>query len=237
MKEEIKIIPKQKYIDGGAELLQKSEGMTDPYITEIDGGKFIVNPKVFNPDVFFSSKWFAKNIPNMVKGDKDFLEVGSGTGIVSVKVAESNPDLSVVSTDISPFATKNTLENIILHNLYDRIYVSSGDVFDGIRSLNRKFDTIFWSMPFSYLPPGTAISIQESQVHDPGYRAINKFFTEANEFLNIKGKLLIGFSSDIGHVELLHEFAKKNGFKLELKMLEKGKEKDVVNMEIWEARY
>ncbi len=231
-----KITPKNEYIEGTADLLKKAEEKKEPYVAEIDGEKFIIYPNVFNPEVFFSSKWFAKNISGMVKSDADFLEVGCGTGIVSIKVAEANPNLSVISTDINPFATKNTEENIKSHNLSERLNAYQGDVFDGIKSLNRKYDTIFWAMPFGYLPPDTAISIQESQVHDPGYRAIEKFFAEANELLKDKGRLLIGFSSDIGHPELLKELAQKYGFSLDLKNSEKGTEKDEVSMEIWEAK-
>lgn len=229
------VAPKYKYLEGTANLLKKEEKITKPHYTSIGKNKLVVFPRVFNPDIFFSSKWFARRIPEIVKGEQDFLEIGCGTGIVSIMTALSDLRQSIVASDISKDAVKNVEENVRLHHLQKRVAVFQGDVFDGL-PLRRKFDTIFWALPFGYAEPGTLLSPYEAQVHDAGYTYIQKFFAEAAQFLKPSGRLLVGFSSDIGHLKLLRKIAQESGFALKRKEKCKGMEKDQVSMEIWEAR-
>jgi methylase of polypeptide subunit release factors len=91
-------------------------------------------------------------------------------------------------------------------------------------------------MPFGYIPIETPISVYEAQVHDPGYRAIGKFFTEARSYLKPGGRLLIGFSSDIGNVDEITRLATANRFSFTLLESTKGMEHEPVSMEIWESR-
>ena len=76
------------------------------------------------------------------------------------------------------------------------------------------FDSIFWSLPFGYLDPGAKLNFEEMQVFDPGYRAIRKFFQTAKSHLKPSGKLFVGFSSDLGHKDLLIDLAKEFSLKL-----------------------
>lgn len=71
------------------------------------------------------------------------------------------------------------------------------------------FDSIFWALPFGFLDPGTPITMEEAQVFDPGYRAIRKLIQTAKQRLLPGGKLLLGFSSDLGHYELLWSIAQE----------------------------
>jgi methylase of polypeptide subunit release factors len=142
----------------------------------------------------------------------------------------------VVSTDINPFASENTKFNAEKLGIGDRIEITTGDVLDGVAS-DKKFDSIFWALPFGFLDPGTEVTMEEMQVFDPGYRAVRKFFNTAKNFLKPNGQLLIGFSSDLGNQELLEELAKQAGLEIETVAEKEIQEKDTLKFELLKGVY
>jgi methylase of polypeptide subunit release factors len=226
------INPKSQFIDSTRELINTP---TASDTISIDGLTFQTHPEVFNPNIFFSSVWFAREVAQLVQYEKTFIEVGCGTGIVSILVASKSPELEVYSTDINPHAEILTRQNTEVNGASERIRVYCGDVLDAIPR-NIQANSIFWSMPFGFLPPEEYMEGRDIQVFDPGYRAIRKFFADAPKHLVDDGRLLIGFSKDIGHYELLESIAIEHHFSLKLLTQTKGVEKDSVSMEIYEAK-
>lgn len=226
------INPKDNFINATRGLVNKTEISEEFFIT---GLTIAIHPEVFNPKIFFSSEWFAEEIAQLIKTEKVFIEVGCGTGIVSIKSAKENLDLRIFSTDINLYAVDMTNLNAQKNGVGDRITVFSGDVLDSI-PIDVKADSIFWSMPFGYLDSKENIHGRDTQVFDPGYRAIRKFFITAEKFLKSNSRLLIGFSSDIGHFELLDAITRECGYSLSLITKTIGIEKDPVSIEIYEAR-
>lgn len=99
---------------------------------------------------------------------------------------------------------------------------------------------IFWAIPFGYLPKNKKINILEKAVFNPGYKSMRKFVKESKNHLNENGRILIGFSRDIGDFRLLEKICKVNGFLIELVSKTKISEgKNKVGMEIYElmAKY
>ncbi len=226
------INPKQQFVDGTRQMLALSNDSKEVELLDIS---ITTDPEVFNPDVFFSSQWFAEEITKLVKNEGILIEVGCGTGIVSIKAAKENPNLEVYSTDIIEKAKELTAFNAEKNNVGQRIHAYSGDVLDSIPKKLRA-DSIFWAMPFGYLVPEEEMKGKDTQVFDPGYRAIRKFFKDARNYLKDTGRLLIGFSVDIGHFDLLEEIIKENNFSIKLLNKTSGVEKDSVSMEIWEVK-
>lgn len=224
--------PKKQFIDSTRELIGATNAPQDVVISGIS---ITTDPEVFNPTIFFSSEWFAEQVSNLVKNEGVLIEVGCGTGIVSIKSAKINPSLKVYDTDINTKAAELTKLNAEKNAVSERVYSYSGDVLDAIPE-SIKADSIFWAMPFGYLEPEEVLTGRDTQTFDPGYRAIKKFFESAKNHLKESGRLLIGFSIDIGHFDLLEKIAAQNGFTLKLLEQTKGIEKDSVSMEIYEAR-
>ncbi|MEI7720285.1 MAG: GTP cyclohydrolase II [bacterium] len=227
--------PKEAGIEQTRTFLQQSKH-TDWDKAVVDGKEFSIHPAVFNSSSFASTAWFASVVKEQVQDQKDFCEVGCGAGVESCLVALANPDMQVVSTDINPFASENTKFNAEKLGVGDRIEITTGDVLDGVAS-DKKFDSIFWALPFGFLDPGTEVSMEEMQVFDPGYRAVRKFFNTAKNFLKPNGQLLIGFSSDLGNQELLEELAKQAGLKIDTVAEKEIQEKDTLKFELLRGIY
>lgn len=79
---------KKKYFEGKEreatkEYIKKIEKETkDKYNVEILGKKFVVFPDVFSPKYFRDPEFFVKELP--IKNGETFLEIGCGTGIISI---------------------------------------------------------------------------------------------------------------------------------------------------------
>lgn len=204
--------------------------------TIVENKEFSIHPAVFNSSSFPSTAWFSSVVKKQVKGQGDFCEVGCGAGVESCLIALDNPNMKIVSTDINAFASENTKFNADRLGVGNMIEVTNGDVLDGVPS-NKKFDSIFWALPFGFLDPGTNVTLEEMQVFDPGYRAIRKFFKTAKDFLKPGGQLLIGFSSDLGNLELLEDLCKQADLKISTIAETEIQEKELVKFELFRGVY
>lgn len=203
---------------------------------KVEGRDFFVHPKVFHSGKFPSSLWYAKIISKLVSKEEDFCEVGCGSGLTSCLVAYKNPKIRIFATDINPHAAENTEKNAVNFNVAKRIKTTTSDVLDGLKE-NNEFNTIFWALPFGFLDHGTKLSLEETQVFDPGYRAIRKFFETAKKHLRPQGRLLIGFSTELGDGDLLQKLAYE--LSLELTKIDaiRLKEEREIEFELLEGKY
>jgi release factor glutamine methyltransferase len=219
------------YLKGTDKILQDSKREKGPYSAIVLGKKFVVFPNVFSPKYFKDTEIFAKNLP--VEKGEEFLEIGSGTGIISIFVALRGAK-RVLAIDINPSAVKNTKENVRIHKLQKIIEVRKGNLYASLKK-NEKFDTIFWNTPFGLIDK-KIISNLEKSVYDPWYKSTEKFIKQASKYLKNNGRLFIGFSSTLGKLDLIKKFAREFGFKLKLVYKEKSDEFYPVYFEIFEAK-
>lgn len=227
--------PKQAGIEQTRAFLQQNQA-EDWVTVTIEGKEFVVHPAVFNPGPFPSTVWFADRVSQHLEGQKDFCEVGCGAGVITCLVAERFPEMHVVATDINPFAAETTKLNAERLGLTERIEVFSGDVLDAVPK-NKEFDSIFWALPFGFLDPGAPVNLQDMQVFDPGYRATRKFLKEARNYLKEGGSIFLGFSSDLGHEDLLHDIARDEGIVFETVAETQMQETDTITFELLKGRY
>jgi len=202
----------------------------------IKGKNFKIHPRVFHSGHFESTSWFSQKVCKRVKDNQRFCEIGNGSGVISCLVALNTPTTEIIATDINPFASENTKLNAKRLGVRSNIQTFTGDVLDSIPS-EQRFDYIFWALPFGFLDPGTDVNLEDLQVFDPGYRAIRKFFRDAKHFLMPTGKLLMGFSTDLGHPELLWELAKDANLRLEIVEETELTETGVVKFQLLSGTY
>lgn len=205
------------------------------YTTVVNGKKYVVYPKVFSPHFVLDSAWYAKHLPNQ-KG-KRVLEIGSGTGVIAITAARQNAR-SVTAVDINPEAVRNTIENAKLHNVANIVTAYRSDIFKKIPK-RQKFDTIIWNVPWGDFGRGEKLNLLRRAFFDPEYRLLRRFIFDAPKFLRPKGKLLIGFSTSVGNLEMLKKFLRQAGFVARIAAKGRfgsGHPAGAVNIEIFEAR-
>lgn len=143
-----------------------------------------------------------------------FLEVGCGTGVISVTAA-LNGCASVTALDINDKAVANTAANAERHGVSDRVRVQHSDMYTALKPEDR-FDTIFWNVPWTYVEDDFALSTDlHSAVFDPGYRGQARYIAGARRHLADGGRLLLG-TADLGDREQLDTIAEAAGARVEL---------------------
>lgn len=222
----------------GIEMVKASMLEKEPYEINICDKKFIVYPNVFSPKYFQDSSFFAEMLP--INEGESFLEIGSGTGVISI-IAAYRGASRIVATDINPTAVANTKENVSRHGFSDKIIVLEGDLY-GPFAEGQRFDTICWNFPFGD-PAGYSqkreTSMLERSLFDPNYGSFRKFVQESRIYLNENGRLLIGFSKSIGDYDKFVRILENNRFRFKVvasTIRERGLANIPASFELYEAK-
>lgn len=152
----------------------------------------------------------------MVQSGYDVLEIGTGTGLVSI--CASLKCSSVTSTDINPYAIKCAEANIKLNNR-DNITVIKSDLFDNI---NGKYDLILFNTPYLPVTDEEHIDDEYSKAWDGGENGrevIDKFLKQAPLYLKENGTIQL-VQSSLSDNEKTIQTLKKLGLKAEITAIE-----------------
>ena len=76
------------------------------------------------------------------------LELGVGTGCVSLAIAKGAPNATITGTDINPAAIVLTRENVALHGLDARVTLHEGDLFDALPDGTAAYHVICSNPPY-----------------------------------------------------------------------------------------
>lgn len=188
--------------------LAKMRTHQTPYETEVMGLPIQVLPNVWSPAYDWSSLFYVENMLN-VKG-LDFLEIGCGTGVISVFAGKAGAK-RVVAVDVNPEAVRNARLN------FERFGIVDGEAFlsDGFTNVNgRKFDVVTWNAPYHGNKPGDML---ERGCADDDYRDIRRFFLEVSIYLKPGGVVVFGFSES-GDLPLIESLIIENGFRIKKKL-------------------
>lgn len=190
-------------------ILALSQKETFPYEVTIAGHHFAVLPNVFSPKYFFDTALFAENID--ILPEEKVLEVGSGTGVLSV-IAALKGASKVIATDINPDAVMNTDFNARKHDVTETIETRLGDCYLPI-DIREKFDCIICNTPFTFTESAN-LSLLENAVFDTNYSFLRKLLVETPKHLSLSGRLILGFSATLGRKDLLDSLVQSSGLKM-----------------------
>ena len=112
-----------------------------------DGLRIVVHPGVFYPGFIGSTKHFLDYLQQKDLAGKRFLELGSGSGIISLLAARKGA--LVTSSDINPLAVENTRENAVKNDL--EVTAVQSDLFKNIPG--KDFDYIVINPPYYAVEP------------------------------------------------------------------------------------
>ncbi len=161
---------------------------------KISGFTFTVRPTVFNPRDFISSEIFAAYVKTLDLTGKYILDMGTGSGIVSIFAASKGAEC--IAADINPVAVRCIKENALQNNFSKQIAAIESDLFDSLQNTYpSKYDIIFFNPPYYKGNPSN--NFERAFKGGPNLEVINRFLEDAKNFLSPQGRLCLLVSSDM----------------------------------------
>ena len=119
-----------------------------------DGFKLIINPGVFHPRFFFSTKYFYSFINKLDLNNKECIEIGSGSGLLSLLMGKKKG--CVTTIDISNEAIENTKLNYKLNKklLPNNFKIIKSNLFENLQDV--VYDIIIINPPYFFKEPLTS---------------------------------------------------------------------------------
>ena len=150
-----------------------------------------VPPTVFHPSLFRSSRLFASYLNGIDFTGKSVLDVGCGSGILSLIAASKGAKVTAV--DINPESVRITSENAIANNLRDKIVSLKSDLFCDLPK-GSIFDTIIVNPPYY---PGLPVTIADhAWKGGNNYEYFERFGSNVDKKMGNNAEILIILSSD-----------------------------------------
>lgn len=126
------------------------------------------------------------------------LDIGTGTGAISIAMATQLPLAKVLAVDISEDALQLALYNVQANKLFERIELQKSNLFENITA-NQQFDLIISNPP--YIPIAQKEHLQQEVVqYEPhlalfsgvkGLDLANILIEQARKYLKDSGKMIL----------------------------------------------
>ena len=163
--------------------------------TRLRGLRVTVPVGVFPPRLFFSTKLVCRTVARMEVANKSFLEVGCGSGAVSLVAARHGAKATAI--DISDLACETTRQNATTNGL--SINVVESDLFTGISG---SFDVVVITPPFFRHDPSTQL---DHAFHaGANFEYFQRLFADLGDYLHENSVCLLslaeGCDVEIGQI-------------------------------------
>ncbi len=152
------------------------------------GIKVLVKKGVFHPAFFYSTKFILRSIEQLDFNNKKVLELGAGSGLISLHLAKRNA--LVTAIDINPSSIESIKESAKLNSLNITVFVS--DLFTEVPK--QPFDYIIINPPYFR---GEAKNIeQQAWYAGKNLEYFKKLFSTLGNFINSDSVVLMSLSED-----------------------------------------
>ncbi|KAK3179269.1 hypothetical protein K4F52_009240 [Lecanicillium sp. MT-2017a] len=190
-----------------SELWTESCAHKDTYFERVSTYGLYLHPDVLSPKYFPETLWFGENLPSIVQG-KSFLEVGLGSGLVSLCLAASGS--AVAGVDINEKAVEITKKNFESNGQIGHFVVS--DIYANV---TKKYDFIFWNHPWAWDGSMQQEGEKLAMFLDEGYVALKRFISQGKSHLAEGGSLLLG-TIHYANLSAIEEISAASGYTQEI---------------------
>lgn len=160
--------------------------------TRILGFSLTIPPTVFHPKYYFTSKFFGEYISTIHLSGKQVLDLGCGSGILSLAAARSGG--TVTALDINPAAVQATRDNARRNGLHGTISVFESDLFAALEHSGSTFDLVICNPPY-YV--GEPLTMSEKAFKGgSGMEFMSRLASLSPCYLTPGGSILLVLSSD-----------------------------------------
>ncbi len=144
-------------------------------------------------------------LKSLGRPDPRVLEIGTGSGCVSVALAARNPGVMVHATDISPAALDLAMKNAVAHHVGNRVRFLREDLFNPQAKAPRWADLIISNLP--YIPSAEIDTLEPEVLKEPrlaldggkdGLQALKAVVAEVPRYLRPGGWLVLEIGCDQG---------------------------------------
>jgi release factor glutamine methyltransferase len=142
------------------------------------------------------------------------LEIGCGSGVVSISLAKQKPQTKIVAVDINPNAVKDAKKNA--KNNKVKIDFRVSDLFERVREKN--FDFILFNPPYLPTTETQKIKSELNFAFDGGKSGLDtifRFLQDVKKYIKKDGKVLIIVSTE-QNVSKLDKKIKQLGFEFKI---------------------
>jgi len=171
------------------------------------GIKIGVNPGVFHPGLFFSTKILLHYLSKEELREQTILELGAGSGLISIYCSKHGA--SVTASDITTIALENIKANAEMNDA--AITIVKSDLFDDLDP--NQFQWIVVNPP--YYPKHVNSEMESAWFCGENFEYFEKFFYQLNSKLTIKNKIIMILSEDC-KIDTIQSIARKYGKDLTL---------------------
>ena len=182
-------------------------------IIEFDKFRIKISKGVFIPreDV----EIFPNILKKVIKKENNILELGTGTGAISIAIAKNFNNTKILATDINSAALKIALKNAKLNNVEHIIKFKKSNWFSNIKNI--KFDFIISNPPYlskKNSPYYNDLQDPENSLYSEnnGIKDIINILNSGKNYLNKNSYFLIEHSHN--QTLILKEYASKNNLNL-----------------------
>jgi release factor glutamine methyltransferase len=177
--------------------------------TNFLGFQIFTDSKVFIPRP--ETEWMALSAIRKLKNVENpfILEVGTGTGAISISIASFIDSANIIATDISREAVRLCKRNVNYHDLDGRIDIICANLFDCFDN-SRSFDMVISNPP--YIPEKNLVTLDDVVKKEPmaalnggdrGVTVINAILENSTDMLNREGHVFIEIdSSNIPYIKV-----------------------------------
>ncbi len=163
------------------------EQLSRDSLYETHGLKIYAPAGTYHPSKNSSSEFLLDTISQLVIKNSKIVEIGCGTGVISIYLAKNNN--MVTSTDISNICCAATCWNAKVNNCYLDIRI--GDMWSPIMP-EETYDISIFNPPLMDKNPDTE---EELSLCDPGGKIIKSYFSGVKSHLRKNGKVITVYSN------------------------------------------